>query len=68
MRHKFKVGDLVACTISGQPTITRRIVALRDDGYEWDYPDVPDRTFLSANGTDPEMHWWYLIPKPGDNT
>lgn len=59
---KFKVGDVIR-PISGDPerrAIRRRILKVRRGGYDWEYPDIPGKTFSSVNGTDPDFFWWEL--------
>ena len=60
----YRVGDVLG---NRHDQSWREIVAIRGDGYEWRYPDVPDKTFLSADSTAPYFEWsqgWYLAHRP----
>jgi hypothetical protein len=59
MNHRFKIGDKIKH--QRFPDVVREITALRPDGYEWRYPEIPGKKFLSADSPDPEFHYWQLI-------
>ena len=50
----FAVGDVIE-----RRGIRREITEVRDTGYTWRYPDIPDRDFWSENSTDPffDLGW-----------
>lgn len=50
----YAVGDL----IESREGIIRRILEVRPTGYEWEYPEMPGKTFMSENSNDPFFVWW----------
>jgi hypothetical protein len=54
----WQVGDIIESRTS--PGVFREILAVRETGYSWRYPDLPDvsSVFLSENSNDPSLYHW----------
>lgn len=54
---KMNIGDKVRNIDS--PNVIRQITEVRDTGYTWIYPDIPDKDFWSENSSDPffKFNW-----------
>ncbi len=46
------IGDIITNNRFQEP-ILREITEVRDTGYSWVYPDVPDKEFYSEDSSDP---------------
>ncbi len=62
---RLKPGDVVVSTnpvwAKEEEGIERRITEVRSTGYTWEYPDVPNKDFISENSSDPFFdHFWTL--------
>lgn len=47
------VGDRVR-----RGDIVRQITEVRETGYSWVYPEIPEKNFLSENSCDPFFELW----------
>lgn len=51
IRERLKVGQKLRWR--RDTDVTHEIVAVRPTGYDWCYPDMPDKVFCSEDSTDP---------------
>jgi hypothetical protein len=53
---KFRVGDRIVNTAG----VVREILAVRETGYSWRYPNSAGSEFTTENTDDPLCEWWML--------
>lgn len=59
----LEVGDIIVNENFEEP-IYRKITEVRETGYTWVYPEVPDKEFYSEYSSDPFFEWnWELVEK-----
>lgn len=57
----LEIGDIIVNKSFEEP-IYRKIIEVRETGYSWIYPDVPDKEFYSEDSSDPFFDWkWELV-------
>lgn len=62
----LKVGDCIRSTDT-ERIVVREILKVRKTGYQWRYPEIPEKTFMSENSNDPFFEWgWEKISDRGD--
>lgn len=55
---KLEVNDIIRLR-----DVSRKIVDVRDTGYTWIYPDVPEKQFDSENSNNPffDLEEWEVV-------
>lgn len=56
----WQVGDVLRGTMHNSG-VECEILEVRDTGYTWRYPDIPDKDFWSENSCDPFFEWGWEI-------